>query len=291
VGSYAEDAFELAPGSFPFESKFLDVAGSRVHYVDEGTGPVLLMVHGNPTWSYVFRHLIIALRDRFRCIALDLPGFGLSLPAPGYGYLPEEHADVVAAFVETLALPSFSPVVQDWGGPIGLYVAACNAERVERLIVGNTFCWPVNGDVHFELFSRVMGGPIGRFGIRKYNAFVNLLVPAGIKRQPVTPELMAAYRRPLPTPDRRMPSYIFPRSIIESRDFLAECESSLAKLQQKPALIVWGDRDIAFRPKERERFESTFPNHTTVELPGSGHYIWEDAPVEIAAAIRNSYFA
>jgi haloalkane dehalogenase len=286
VSSYAEDAFELVPGSFPFESRFLDVADSRVHYVDEGTGPTLLMVHGNPTWSYVFRHLIVALRDRFRCIALDLPGFGLSVPAPGFGYVPEEHARVVAAFVDALALPSFSPVVQDWGGPIGLFVAARNAERVERLIVGNTFCWPVNGDIHFEVFSRVMGGPIGRFGIRNYNAFVNLLVPAGIKRRPVTPELMAAYRRPLPTPDRRMPSYVFPRSIIESRDFLTACESSLPALKQKPTLILWGDRDIAFRPKERERFESLFPNHTTVELPGSAHYIWEDAPTEISSAIR-----
>jgi haloalkane dehalogenase len=291
VGSYAEAAFELAPGSFPFESRFLDVAGSRVHYVDEGTGPILLMVHGNPTWSFVFRHLIVALRDRFRCIALDLPGFGLSLPPADYGFSPEEHARVVTALVDALALPSFSPVVQDWGGPIGLSVAARNADRVERVIVGNTFCWPVNGDIHFELFSRMMGGPIGRFGIRRYNAFVNLLVPAGIKRQPVTPEIMAAYRRPLPTPERRMPSYIFPRSIIASRTFLAECESSLPALREKPALILWGDRDIAFRPKERERFESIFPHHTTVALPGSGHYIWEDAPVEIAAAIRAFYFA
>lgn len=291
MGSYAETAFELAPGSFPFESRFLDVAGARVHYVDEGAGPILVMVHGNPTWSFVFRHLIVALRDRFRCIALDLPGFGLSVPPADYGFLPEEHARVVAAFVDALALPSFSPVVQDWGGPIGLHVAARNADRVERVIVGNTFCWPVNGDVHFELFSRMMGGPIGRFGIRRYNAFVNLLVPAGIKRQPVTPEIMAAYRRPLPTPERRMPSYIFPRSIIASRTFLADCEASLPALGQKPALILWGDRDIAFRPKERERFESLFPHHTTVALPGSGHYIWEDAPVEIAAAIRAFYFA
>jgi haloalkane dehalogenase len=287
VGSYAEDAFELTPGSFPFESHFLDVAGARVHYVDEGTGPILLMVHGNPTWSYVFRHLIVALRGRFRCIALDLPGFGLSVPAPGYGFLPEEHARVVGGFVETLGLPSFTPVVQDWGGPIGLYVAAINAGRVDRLIVGNTFCWPVNGDVHFDLFSRTLGGPIGRFAIRRFNAFVNVLVPAGIKRETVTPEIMAAYRRPLPTPDRRMPSYVFPRSIIGSRDFLAACEASLATLREKSTLVLWGDRDIAFRPKERERFESLLPNHTTVELAGAGHYIWEDAPAEIAAAIRD----
>jgi haloalkane dehalogenase len=170
--SYAERAYDLAPGSFPFESRFVDVANARVHYIDEGTGPVLLMVHGNPTWSYVFRRLIPLLKDRFRCIAPDLPGFGLSVAPAAYDFLPETHARVLAAFIDRLALTSFTPVVQDWGGPIALCVAGGDPERVERLVIGNTFCWPVNGDIHFEWFSRLLGGPIGKFGIRRYNAFV-----------------------------------------------------------------------------------------------------------------------
>jgi haloalkane dehalogenase len=283
--SYAETAFGLAPGSFPFESRFIEVEGARVHYVDEGSGPVLLMVHGNPTWSFVFRHLIRGLRDRFRCVALDLPGFGLSTAPAGYGYLPEEHADVLDAFVNRLGLPSFTPVVQDWGGPIGLSVAGRHPERVDGMVIGNTFCWPVNGDMHFELFSRLMGGPAGRYAIRRHNAFVNVLIPAGIKRATVTNAVMEAYRRPLPNPLSRMPSYIFPRSIIRSREFLQGCETSLAALAEKPALIVWGDADFAFRTKERERFEALLPRHRTVILHGAGHYIWEDAPGEIAAAI------
>ena len=80
---------------FPYESHFIDVEGCRVHYVDEGDGPVLLLLHGNPTWSFLYRHLIGGLRDRFRCIAVDLPGFGLSRAAPGYGFTPAEHAGVV----------------------------------------------------------------------------------------------------------------------------------------------------------------------------------------------------
>jgi haloalkane dehalogenase len=284
--SYVDRTFGLAPGSFPFESRFLEAAGARVHYVDEGTGPALLMVHGNPTWSFVFRHLIARLSDRFRCIALDLPGFGLSTAPAGYGFTPHEHAEVLTAFVERLGLTSFSPVVQDWGGPIGLSVASRFAARVERLIVGNTFAWPVNGDLHFELFSRTMGGPVGRVAIRRYNAFVNLMIPAGIKRTKVSAATLEAYRRPLPTPERRMPSYIFPRSIIRSRDFLQRCETALPALAGKPALIVWGDADIAFRATERARFEALLPNHHTAILRGAGHYIWEDAPGEIAATLR-----
>ena len=100
---------------FPYESHFVDVDGSRLHYVDEGDGPVLLLLHGNPTWSFLYRHVIGGLRHRFRCIALDLPGFGLSSPAPGYGFTPAEHARVVERFVAELALSSFTPVVHDWG--------------------------------------------------------------------------------------------------------------------------------------------------------------------------------
>lgn len=281
-----ERTFGLVPGTFPYASRFVEIAGARVHYVDEGAGPVLLMLHGNPTWSFVFRHLIAGLRDYFRCIAVDLPGFGRSVAAPGYGFLPEEHAHVIADFVDALALERYTPVVQDWGGPIGLHVAAREPARIERLVIGNTWCWPVNGDFHFEAFSRTMGGPLGRVAIRRANAFVNAFMPAGVKRHRLEPSVLEAYRRPLATPDARMPSWIFPREIVKSRRFLAACEAALPALATTEALIVWGDADVAFRAKERERWETILPHHCTVVLRGAGHYIWEDAPDEIVAAIR-----
>ncbi len=285
--SHVERSLGLDSGTFPFESRFLDVSGARIHYVDEGNGPILLMLHGNPTWSFVYRHVVLSLRDRFRCIAPDLPGFGLSVAPTGYGFLPEEHAQVIAAFVDRLELGSFTPVVQDWGGPIGLYVASRDPKRIERLVVGNTWCWPVNGDPHFERFSHLMGGPIGKFAILRYNAFVNVFIRAGIRRGPIDANVWNAYRRALPSPERRIPSYVFPRSILQSRTFLASCETSLDVLRDKPTLILWGDADIAFRSRERERFERALPNHRTVVLHGAGHYIWEDAPNEIASALRD----
>lgn len=284
--SHAERTFGLQPGTFPFESRFVDVAGSRIHYVDEGTGPVLLMLHGNPTWSFVFRDVIASLRHRFRCIAPDLPGFGLSTAPPDYRFLPDEYARTIEAFVDRLQLGSFSPMVQDWGGPIGLWIAGRNPERIERLVIGNTWAWPVNGDVHFETFSRTMGGPLGKVAIRRYNAFVNLFLRAGIKRKPIDAEMWKAYRGPLSSAERRMPSYVFPRSILHARAFLAECEASLPRLARKPTLVPWGDADVAFRTRERLRFETTFLDHRTVVLAGAGHYIWEDAPTEIAAALE-----
>ena len=105
---------------FPFESQFIDIDGHHVHYVDEGSGPTLLFLHGNPTWSFDYSQIIKSLRGEFRCIAVDYPGFGLSVAAPGYRYLPSEHAEVIGKFVDALRLSGATLVAHDWGGPIGL---------------------------------------------------------------------------------------------------------------------------------------------------------------------------
>lgn len=269
----------------PFESRFVDVHGHSIHYLDEGTGPTLLMLHGNPTWSFLYRHLIAALRARFRCVALDYPGFGLSHAREGYEPLPEHHADVVEEFVRKLELRSFTPVLQDWGGPIGLSVAGRVPERVESLVILNTWAWPVNDDPHFVRFSDAMGGALGGFAIRHFNAFVNIMIPMGTPRRKLTKTAMNAYRAPMNTAVRRRVTNVFPRSIVNSTPFLATVEAGLSKLRDKRALIVWGDKDIAFRAKERERFEALFPEHRTVIVPGAGHFMQEDAHEEISAAL------
>jgi haloalkane dehalogenase len=272
---------------FPFESRFLEIEGHRLHYIDEGEGPTLLLVHGNPTWSFLYRHIVLQLRERFRCVAVDHPGFGMSTPAPGYDHLPASHARVLEGFVDALGLEGFTIMVQDWGGPTGLWVAGRRPERVTGLIIGNTWAWPIDGDPHFERFSKMMGGGIGKFGIRHFNMFVNLMIPMNCKRRRLSAAEMQAYRGPFPRWEQRQRTWIFPREIRGSSRFLAEVEQGLAGLADKPTLIVWGDRDIAFRDQERQRFEGLFPQHHTVPLPGAGHYIQEDSPDEIAAAIRS----
>jgi haloalkane dehalogenase len=271
---------------FPFTPRYVELLGNRIHYVDEGSGPVLLMLHGNPTWSYLYRHLIARLADAFRCIAPDYPGFGLSRAAAGYDFRPATHARVIQAFVDALELDGYVPMVQDWGGPIGLWVAGGHPERVAGVVIGNTWAWPVTGERHFELFSLAMGGPLGRLAIRYGNAFVNLLVPAGIQRNRPDRQTMRAYRGPMADLRSRMATAVFPREIRGSAAFLGEVEARLERLADHPALILWGDGDFAFRSKERERFEGRFPRHRTVVLAGAGHFIQEDAPAEIAEAVR-----
>jgi haloalkane dehalogenase len=276
----------LSNALFPYESRYLELDGHRIHYIDEGSGPLLLMLHGNPTWSFLYRHLVGRLASSFRCVALDYPGFGLSTAAEGYDHLPASHASVVERFVLALDLQGITPFVQDWGGPIGLDMASRHPERIRSLIIGNTMAWPVSDDPHFVRFSRLMGGPIGGFAIRHFNAFVNVMIPVGTPRTRLSREVMQAYRRPTRSPARREATHIFPREIVGSEAFLEQLASRLGTLADKPTLLLWGDRDVAFREKERLEFERRFRHASTVVLHGAGHFIQEDAPDEIVEAVR-----
>ena len=265
---------------YPFQNRFVEIEGNRIHYVDEGSGPTLLLLHGNPTWSFLYRHIITQLSRHFRCVAVDYPGFGLSSARPGYSFTPREHSAVIERFVLALDLGDIGLMVQDWGGPIGLGFAGRHPDRIRALVICNTWAWPAQGAKRLEWFSKIVGGPIGRFLILNFNAFVNLLVPSGVSRR-LSPEEMRAYRGPFPTRASRQPTAIFPREILHSREYLAEVESGLDRLSHKPTLILWGDRDNAFRDRERERFEMLFPNHRTHILKGAKHFVQEEAPKEI----------
>jgi haloalkane dehalogenase len=271
---------------YPFESRYADVEGSRVHYVEEGSGPPLLLMHGNPTWSFLYRDLITSLRDRFRCVAIDYPGFGLYTAAAGYSYTPEEHASVVEQLFLQLDLQNVTTMVLDWGGPIGFALATRHPERFAAFVIGNTWAWPKT-DVGTQIFSRLMGGPIGGYLILQRNFFVEKIIPGNVKLRKLPAEVMQAYRGPFPTPESRRPLHVFPREILASRPFLAEIESKLPALSDRPALLVWPTKDIAFREPERRRWEQIFPDHRTVILEGAGHYIQEDAADKIVGAIRD----
>ncbi len=272
----------------PFESHFVDVDGTSVHYIDEGDGPVFLGLHGNPTWSFLYRHIVSGLHDRFRCIALDYPGFGLSTAPAGYGYTVAEHARIVERFVDQLELRDVTLMVQDWGGPIGFWVAARHPDWFRAFVIGNTWAWPVTGDRRTERFSKVMGSRrLGGFLVERADTFVNVFMRLGIRRRRLSPAEWQMYKRPHPTPHSRVPVHVMPREILAAHALLAEAESGLARVADKPALIVWGDKDQAFRQAARRRWERTFAGHRTVILPGAAHYIQEDAPEEIVAAIKD----
>jgi haloalkane dehalogenase len=273
---------------YPFDDRWAELDGHTLHYVDEGDGPPLLMLHGNPTWSFTWRGVIEGLRDRYRCIAPDLPGFGLSKETPdGYGFTPPEHAGVIERLVEQLDLRQVTLLCQDWGGPVGFDVAGRQTERFHAFVIGNTWAWPMTGNRGARVFSGVLGSALGRYLILKRNLFVERLLPGGTRERKLPEPVMDMYRGPFPTPESRRPVAVMPKQIIGATPWLREVEGRLAGIDDRPALIVWPTRDVAFREAERERWESIFADHRTVLLEGARHYIGEDAPDEIVAAVRD----
>jgi len=270
---------------YPFQNRWIDIDGNRIHYVDEGSGPTLLLLHGNGSWSFLYRHIITRLAPHFRCIAFDHAGFGLSRARPGFSFKPREHSAVLEGFVRALDLRDIRLVVQDWGGPIGLGFASRRPDLISKLIICNTWAWPAEGIKHIEKWSKMTGWGLGRFLIVRFNALTRFLVPMSANRT-LTPGEKAAYAKPYPTAASRIPHSQFAREILESRDFLSEVEAGLARLRDKPVLILWGDKDPGFREGERQRFESEFPGAAVHILPGAKHFVQEDAPAEICQAIQ-----
>src|SRR5262245_1779651 len=277
--------FHIPQQLFPVEHRFLELDGARIHYVDEGTGDTLLLLHGNPSWSFLYRKIIAALRSDFRCVALDFPGYGMSDAAAGYGFTPGEHSNVLEHFVERLGLRDLTMMVQDWGGPIGLGFAGRRPELVSRLVIGNTFAWPLVGEPRVRRFSWMMGGPIGRSLTSAFNFVPRFFFARGFA-QPLAPEVRAMYLAPWRNPARRTAAVIAPRQLVAAASYLQEVEANLPRLADRPAFIVWGLKDFAFRDAERQRFERIFPQHTTVLFDDASHFLQEDVGDRIAQEIR-----
>jgi haloalkane dehalogenase len=281
--------FTPDPELYPFESRWFDSSRGRLHYVDEGGGPPILFCHGNPTWSFLYRNIIVALRDRFRCIALDYLGFGLSQRPPGFGYKIDEHARVVGEFVDHLGLDGYLTMGQDWGGPISMAVAVERAARVRGVVLGNTWFWPID-DRTTKIFSKVMSSRPMQYAILQRNFFVERLIPAGTEFLPKE-AVMEHYRRVQPDPAARVGVAEMPKELLAARPLLERLARDVpATLGAKPALVVWGMRDVAFRPGPSiPRMRATFSDLEVIELPTAKHFIQEDAPERIAQAIIDRF--
>lgn len=276
--------FEPDRRLFPFESKWFESPVGPVHYVDEGAGPPILFLHGNATWSFLYRGIIIRLKRRFRCVATDYPGFGLSVRPERYGYTPAEHAEVVSALVRRLDLTNLTIMGQDWGGPIGMRVALDSLERMRALVMGNTFYFPPD-TFAMKAFSYVMSSEPMQRQILRRNILVEKLVPMAVKH-PLADEVMHHYREALPTPKSRVGMAELPRQLTDAGPWLADLADDVRdRLANIPLLLLWGMKDPVFNRQYMERFREDFRS-VKIQRLDAKHYIQEDAPAEIAAAIE-----
>ncbi|MBK8024210.1 MAG: alpha/beta fold hydrolase [Chloroflexi bacterium] len=273
---------------YPWEAKAHQVPVGTMRYVDESRGEPIVMVHGNPVWSFVYRKLIAGLSDRYRCIAPDHIGFGQSDKPYAWTYLPQHHAANLEYLLLDLDLRDITLVVQGWGGPIGLSYAVEHPERVKRLVILNTWMWPVNDDWYYQAFSNIVGGPLGRFLCRRINMFVRMVVPTAYgTRSRLTPEIHRHYFDPLPTGDSRKGTWVFPRQITHSSEWLASLWARRDCIAGKPAMFAWGMKDIAFREKELTRWQSLFPAAQVTRFPDAGHYVQDEQGEAIVGLMRD----
>ncbi|KAF0144208.1 MAG: haloalkane dehalogenase [Nitrospirae bacterium] len=272
---------------YPFEPHFLQLEMGKMHYVDEGSGEPIVMLHGNPTWSFLYRHLIKGLSKNYRCIAMDHIGFGLSDKPRNWSYYPEDHAKNLKLLIEKLDLKGITLIVQDWGGPIGLSYAVNSPENVKRLIIMNTWMWSVKGDPYYERFSKFMGGPIGRFLIKRFNFFVRVIMKKAMgDPAKLTASVHQHYFRALEKPEERKGCWTFPKRIIGSSDWLDFLWSQRDKIKDKPSLILWGMKDIAFREQELNRWISLFSDSKVIKYYDTGHFVQDEKGSELCPVIE-----
>jgi haloalkane dehalogenase len=275
--------FRPDPRLFPFESRWSESSSGKIHYIDEGEGDPILFLHGNPTWSFLYRGIVIRLRKKHRCIALDLPGFGLSDHPRDYRYTPEEHARAVQSFVQKLDLKNLTIMGHDWGGPIGLRVAADEIDRLRGLVMANTWYWPTTA-LHLKAFSWVVSTGYVQGLLHRKNLLVERLIPLGVKHA-LAPEVIQHYRGPFTSVDSRAGAAEFARQLTLSANWLGQLEMDVRRtLRNVPLLLTWGLDDLAFTPAFMDIFLRDFENASVVRLDAK-HYVQEDQPGEVATAI------
>lgn len=266
---------------YPFASHILSLAnGVKMHYLDEGRGPVVLMLHGNPTWSFYYRNLVKELTAAgCRCIVPDHIGCGLSDKPQDYNYRLAQRIMDVEALLDYLDIDSFSLVAHDWGGAIGCGVGGRRPDAVEKLVLLNTGAFRSR-----RIPFRIAAIKVPFFGeavIRGLNGFAGPAATMAVK-VPLAPTVRRGLLWPYRSWRDRVAVWNFVKDIPlheghRSHSALAEVEAGLAKLSDKPVQLVWGAKDFCFSMHFHARFQKFFPKSESVVYPKLGHYILEDA--------------
>ena len=283
-----DDEFDWVDRSeYPFKSRYLETSSGVIHYIDEGAGEVILFLHGNPTWSFMYRHIIRCLRADYRCVALDYIGFGLSDKPDDVSYLPQFHAENVKLLIDLLDLRDVTLVMHDWGGPIGMSYALDYPNNVKALIVFNSFCWSVKGMKWVERFAFVMGSSFGEFMCRNFNVLPRFAIaPVFGDKTRFTPSIRQHYIKPFPTRDSRKGTWMFARAALGQKAWLDGLWSRRAVLDKTPIRTIWGLRDIALTVRERDRWKAEFPIHSSHDFPQIGHFVPEEAGSEAIEPLK-----
>lgn len=296
--SFTTKSFEISRDGFadeyPFESRYATINGLQYHYVDEGDGDPLLMVHGNPTWSFAWRHLIRGLQPNYRAIAVDHIGCGFSEKPQGTTtqnhYRLEQHVANLCEFIEQLDLQNITLLAHDWGGAIGMGAAVRLPHRFRRFALMNTAAFR-STRIPFRI--AVCRIPLlGTVALRGLNLFSRAALSMAVaKPERMTSAVKAGYLAPYNSWKNRVAVHQFVQDIPlkpshPSYQTLLDIENGLSQFQQHPMLLAWGEQDWCFTTEFLDEFETRFPHAETMRLPDAGHYLFEDAHEQLIPRVQ-----
>ncbi|MBI3465511.1 MAG: alpha/beta fold hydrolase [Planctomycetes bacterium] len=275
---------------YPFRSHELRIDGFRYHYLDEGAGPVLLMLHGNPTWSFYWRNLIQAWRGQYRVIVPDHLGCGLSDKPQDYPYRLCDHVGNVGRLLEHLDLREITLLAHDWGGAIGMGAATAAPERFARFVLFNTAAFRSR---RIPLRIRICRTPlVGDIVVRGMNGFLRAALRMAVcHRERLTHDLRSGYLAPYGSWSHRIAIHRFVLDIPlgprhPSYTTLKQIEDGLSQFRNHPVQLIWGMRDWCFTPHFLERFLDFFPQAEVHRIEDAGHWVIEDAHERIIPLIE-----
>jgi len=281
---------------FPFESQYLNVKGSKMHYIDEGEGDPILFLHGNPTSNYLWRNVIPHLEGQGRLIAPDLIGMGKS-DKPNIDYTYDDHYSYLEAFIEKLDLKNVTLVIHDWGSGLGFLYAHTHADNIKGIAFMEAILKPTRWSempANMRTPFKMMRMPyVGWFMISVMNMFVNKMIPDTIKRT-LSAEEMAYYRSPYPTIRSRKPVRVWPQQIpIDGKpkrnQQLIEAYSQWLQNSNIPKLCLHSQPGAIISPELVQWIEKSIPNTKMVDIGAGIHFVQEDNPHGIGEAISEWY--
>lgn len=281
---------------YPFEGKRLDRDGLSYHYLDEGQGAPVVMVHGNPSWSFYYRNLVLALRDNYRCIVPDHIGCGFS-DKPGddcYEYTLKSRVDDLERLLDSLGVTeNITLVVHDWGGMIGMAYAVRHPERIKRLVILNTGAFHLPKEKPFPLGLRICRDTwLGTLLVRGFNAFSVGASIVGCKRNPMAAGLRKLYQLPYDSWQNRIATLRFVQDIPlqpgdRGYDLVSAVSDGIGQFGNLPMLICWGELDFVFDRHFLAEWRRRFPKAEVHNFADCGHYILEDAKDEVVPLIAS----
>lgn len=275
---------------YPFRSKYIEIDGHKMHYVDEGSGTPVLMVHGTPEWSFGYRYIIKGLKENFRCIAPDLLGMGLSDKPEDADYSCRAHAARLEEFIRKLGIRNFNIIANDFGGSIAMSYALKFPDEVSHICLFNTWMWSVSNDKHYASPAKMMRTFLGKMLYKQFNFPVNFIMPqAFADRSKLSGNIHKHYKLALPTSKERSATYAFALELLDAGDWWDSLWAQISKVRTKPFLFFWGTKDKFIPLYELAKWQNELPSARVVKFDDAGHFVQEEEPEKMMMELRKFF--